>query len=71
MEITVVVQAEIGLVIDAVKLCWSGFFGLMQIVLVIISLITTHAEVGFALLAQRRQTFNRVSDSYLGLHLVN
>ena len=43
MEVSVVVQTEICLVIDTVKIGRSRFFSLMEMILVVICLISTHS----------------------------
>jgi len=54
VEISVVVEAEVGLIVDAVKLGWPWLLGLV-LPLAITGFFTAHTQVGFALLAERSQ----------------
>ena len=73
MEVTIVIQAEVCLVVDAVELSRARLLNLSVAtdMAEARSLLSAHAEVRLALLAQRSQRLARVWDLDLCLHFVD
>ena len=73
MEVTIVIQAEVCLVVDAVELGRARLLHLPVAtdMTVVRSLLPAHAEVRLALLAERGQRLGRVWDLDLSLHFVD
>ena len=73
MEVTIVIQAEVCLVVDAVEVSRARLLHLPVAtdMTVVRSLLSAHAEVRLALLAERSQRLGRVWDLDLCLHFVD
>ena len=75
MEVTIVVKAEVCLVVDAVELGRTRLLHLSVttdlVSSVVSGLLSAHAEVCLALLAERSQRLCRVWDLDLCLHFVD
>ena len=73
MEVTIVIQAEVCLVVDAVEVSRARLLHLPVAtdMTVVRSLLSAHAEVRLALLAERSQRLGRVWDLDFRLHFVD
>ena len=70
MEISVVVEAEIGLVVDAIKFGWSGLLSLV-LTLPIADFFSAYSQIGYALLTWVSQRLHSFVYFDLSLDFVN
>jgi len=70
MKISVVIEAEIGLVVNAIKFGWSGLLSLV-LTLPIADFFSAYSQVGNALLTRVNQRLHSFVDFDLSLNFVN